>query len=76
MHLRGRLPKIGYWISQAWPPKYEELPLFLLRTAETVAETVAMAAVGTTFAVILAIPVSVLASRNITPLPRLYHPVR
>jgi phosphonate transport system permease protein len=66
------LPKIGYWISQAWPPKYEELPLFLLRTAETVA----MAAVGTTLAVILAIPVSVLASRNITPLPRLYLPVR
>ena len=70
--LAAGLPKIGYWISQAWPPKYEELPLFLLRTAETVA----MAAVGTTLAVILAIPLSVLASRNITPLPRLYGPVR
>lgn len=66
------LPKLWHWISQAWPPRYEELPLFLLRTAETVA----MAAVGTTLATILAIPMALLASRNITPFPRLYHPAR
>ena len=60
------LPKLGYWISQAWPPKLDEMPLFLLRTAETVA----MAAIGTTMAVLLAIPMAVLASRNITPFPR------
>jgi phosphonate transport system permease protein len=66
------IPKIGYWLAQAWPPKLDELPLFLLRTGETVA----MAALGTTMAVLLAIPMAVLGSRNITPFPRLYHPVR
>ena len=66
------IPKIGYWLAQAWPPKLDELPLFLLRTGETVA----MAAIGTTMAVLLAIPMAVLGSRNITPFPRLYHPVR
>lgn len=72
----GRLiagvPKLWHWISQAWPPRYEELPLFLWRTAETVA----MAAIGTTIAAVIAIPLAILASRNITPLPRLYHPTR
>jgi len=66
------LPKLGYWLSQAWPPAISELPLFLLRTGETVA----MAALGTTMAVLLAIPMALLASRNITPFPRLYYPAR
>ncbi|MEO7402809.1 MAG: phosphonate ABC transporter, permease protein PhnE [Burkholderiales bacterium] len=66
------LPKLGHWLAQAWPPKVDELPLFMLRTAETVA----MAAIGTTLAVLLAIPTAILASRNITPFPRAYHPVR
>ncbi len=66
------LPKLGHWIASAWPPALGELPLFLQRTAETVA----MAAIGTTAAVLLAIPVAVLASRNVTPLPALYYPVR
>ncbi len=66
------LPKLGHWIAQAWPPAIDELPLFLQRTAETVA----MAAIGTTFATLLAIPMAVLASRNITPLPALYYPAR
>jgi phosphonate transport system permease protein len=70
--LASGLPKLGYWISQAWPPNTSELPLFLLRTGETVA----MAAIGTTLAVLLAAPMAVLGSRNITPFPRLYYPVR
>ena len=40
------LPKLGHWLAQAWPPKLDELPLFLQR----IAETVAMAAIGTTAA--------------------------
>ena len=60
------LPKLLHWLGLAWPPRYEELPLFLHRTAETVA----MAALGTTAATLLAIPMALLASRNITPLPR------
>jgi phosphonate transport system permease protein len=66
------LPRLAHWLGQAWPPKVEEVPLFVQRTAETVA----MAAIGTTFATLLAIPLAILASRNITPLPSLYYPVR
>lgn len=72
MRLVTGLPRLGHWIASAWPPKLDELPLFLRRTAETVA----MAAIGTTIATLLAVPAAVLASRNITPLPRLYYPVR
>ncbi len=66
------IPKLMGWIDRAWPPDIRELPVFALRTAETVA----MAAIGTTMATLLAIPMAVLASRNITPLPSLYLPVR
>jgi phosphonate transport system permease protein len=66
------LPKLGQWLAQAWPPKLSEMPLFLQRMVETVA----MAAIGTTAATLLAIPMAVVASRNITPFPRLYLPAR
>ena len=66
------LPKLGYWIASAWPPALAEMPIFLHRTAETIA----MAALGTTGAVVLALPMAVLAARNITPWPRLVGPVR
>jgi phosphonate transport system permease protein len=70
--LASGLPKLAHWLAQAWPPNVAELPLFLQRTAETVA----MAAIGTTLATLLAIPMAVLASRNITPFPMLYYPAR
>jgi phosphonate transport system permease protein len=70
--LAAGLPKIGHWIAQAWPPAIDEMPLILRRTAETVA----MAAIGTALATALAIPMAVLASRNITPIASLYYPVR
>ena len=66
------LPKLGHWLATAWPPKLDEVPLFAYR----IAETVAMAAIGTTLATLLAIPMAILASRNITPWPALYYPVR
>ena len=66
------LPKLVFWIRQAWPPAVGELPVILLRTAETIA----IAALGTTIAVLLALPTAVFASRNITPLRWAYHPVR
>jgi phosphonate transport system permease protein len=66
------LPKLWHWIMQAWPPKVDEVPLFLLRTAETVA----MALIGTTLATVLAIPMAVFAARNITPVRILYYPAR
>ncbi len=70
--LASGLPKLARWIVGAWPPDFAELPLFLRRTGETVA----MAALGTTLAVLIALPLAVLASRNITPFPRLYYPTR
>jgi phosphonate transport system permease protein len=66
------LPKLGHWIATAWPPTIDEVPLFAYRTAETVA----MAAIGTTLATLLAIPMAIFASRNITPWPALYYPAR
>lgn len=66
------LPKLGHWLAQAWPPKTDELPIFIVR----IGETIAMAAIGTAVAAILAIPMAILASRNITPFPRLYLPAR
>lgn len=69
--LRG-LPRLGHWLARSWPPDTTELPLFLGRTAQTVA----MAALGTTGATLLALPTAILASRNITPVPWLYTPTR
>lgn len=70
--LASGLPKLWHWLGQAWPPRLDELPLFMIRMAETIA----MAAIGTTVAVALALPMAVLGSRNLTPLPWLYHPLR
>ena len=66
------LPKLAGWLAQAWPPRGDELPLIVRRTAETIA----MATVGTTAAALLALPMALLGSRNLTPLPILYYPVR
>ncbi|WP_371866520.1 phosphonate ABC transporter, permease protein PhnE [Duganella alba] len=70
--LADGLPKLGHWLAQAWPPDVAELPLF----AQRMGETMAMAALGTTAAALLALPMAVLASRNITPFPKLYYPAR
>jgi len=66
------LPKMASWATKAWPPATDELPVLLLRAAETVA----MAAIGTTVAALLALPVCVLAARNVTPSMALYYPTR
>jgi phosphonate transport system permease protein len=72
LRLVSGLPRLAHWLAEAWPPKLDDLPLILERTAETIA----MAALGTTLATVLALPTAVLASRNITPVPLLYYPVR
>lgn len=72
VRLVSGLPRLAHWLAAAWPPRIDDLPLILLRTAETIA----MAALGTTMATLLAIPTALLASRNITPVPWLYGPVR
>jgi phosphonate transport system permease protein len=66
------LPKMASWARKAWPPATDELPVLLRRAAETVA----MAAIGTTAAALLALPVCALAARNVTPGLAVYYPVR
>jgi phosphonate transport system permease protein len=66
------LPKMASWAVKAWPPAADELGVLVQRTAETVA----MAAIGTTAAAILALPLCVLAARNVTPSMVLYYPAR
>ena len=66
------LPRMAGWAAKAWPPATEELPVFLTRAGETVA----MAAIGTTVAAVLALPLCVLGARNVTPSMALYYPTR
>src|SRR5437588_4857706 len=66
------LPRMASWAAKAWPPATDELPVLLRRAAETVA----MAALGTTGAALLALPLAVLAARNVTPSMALYYPTR
>jgi len=66
------LPKMGRWAAKAWPPATDELDVLLLRAAETVA----MAAIGTTIALVLSLTVCIFAARNLTPSPFLYYPAR
>src|SRR5439155_5511734 len=70
--LRPGLPRMAGWAAKAGPPATDELPVLLRRTAETIA----MAALGTTAAALLALPLCVVAARNVTPSMALYYPSR
>src|SRR3989442_1008470 len=70
--LLSGLPRMASWTGKAWPPAMDELPVLLQRTGETIA----MAAIGTTAAGLLALPLSVLAARNVTPSMAVYYPAR
>ena len=66
------LPTMAGWIGQAFPPSTEGLGTLLLRAAAIVA----IAVVGTVFAVLLALPLCVLAARTTTPSGWVRIPVR
>ena len=66
------LPKLVHWTARAWPPDLGELDLLLFRAAQTVA----MATIGTSLAVLIAAPLCLLAARNVTPQGFAYYPVR
>ncbi|MBX9926034.1 MAG: phosphonate ABC transporter, permease protein PhnE [Hyphomicrobiaceae bacterium] len=66
------LPRLATWAARAWPPDLSELPVLAYRAAETVA----MGTVGTTFGALLAVPICLLAARNVTPVAWLYVPAR
>lgn len=66
------LPRLVQWSLRAWPPAFDELDLLLARAAETLA----VATVGTTLGIAIAVPLCALASRNVTPMGPLYYPAR
>lgn len=66
------LPRLANWAARAWPPDLSELPILAYRAAETVA----MGTVGTTFGALIAVPVCLLAARNVTSSRWLYLPAR
>jgi phosphonate transport system permease protein len=59
------LARFGTVTARAWPPDFQRLGLL----ASGVWESVEMATLSTVFGVVLGIPVAVLASRNVVPLP-------
>ncbi|MBU2580801.1 MAG: phosphonate ABC transporter, permease protein PhnE [Alphaproteobacteria bacterium] len=66
------LPKIAGWFVQMFPPDLSEIRLILFAAFQTLA----MATVGTIFALLAAIPLVPLASRNTTPNLVVYRIVR
>lgn len=66
------LPRLSQWLVRFFPPDFSELPDFMLATWETLA----IAIVGTGAAIVCALPLAVLASRNIAPFPWLIPPLR
>jgi len=59
------LPRLGEWLVRFFPPDFSQLPMFLVATWETLA----IAIVGTTSAVIIALPLSFIVARNLKVLP-------
>lgn len=72
VELAQGLPTMAGWIGQAFPPSTEALDTLVVRAAETVA----IAVVGTVLAVVLALPLCVLAARTTTPSGWVRLPVR
>lgn len=66
------LPRLGSWMARSWPPDLSEIGILSVRAAETVA----MGTVGTSFGVLLAVPICLFAARNITLSRWLYYPAR
>jgi phosphonate transport system permease protein len=57
------LPRLANWAARSWPPDTSELGTLMIRAAETVA----MGTVGTSFGAMLALPLCLLAARNLSP---------
>jgi phosphonate transport system permease protein len=66
------LPRLARWAARAWPPDLSELSVLSLRALETVA----MGTVGCSFGALLAVPLCLLAARNVTPSSALRFPAR
>lgn len=59
-------------LAKSWPPYLQDLDVYWLRAAETVA----IATVATAVATVLAFPLSIFIAHNVSPSPMLAMPVR
>ena len=66
------LPRLAKWAARAWPPDLSEIGVLAVRAAETVA----MGTVGTSFGALIALPLCLLAARNVTSSALLRTPAR
>ncbi|SKA15656.1 phosphonate transport system permease protein [Enhydrobacter aerosaccus] len=66
------MPRVAGWLGQMLPPDTRDLPEVLAAAFETLA----MATIGTLFALVAAVPLSLLAARNISPHPIVYQIAR
>lgn len=66
------LPRMATWAARAWPPDLSELGVL----AQRAAETLAMGVVGTSFGMVIAAPLCLLAARNVTTSRLLSLPAR
>lgn len=66
------IPRLLAWTARAWPPDFSEFPTLLRRAAETLA----MATLGTTMGMLLAVPLCLSSARNTMPPSFVRAPVR
>jgi phosphonate transport system permease protein len=66
------LPKVASWAVEMFPPNISDLDEVL----KAAFETLAMATIGTFFALVAGIPLAFLGARNTSPHPFLYHASR
>lgn len=66
------LPRLGAWAMRAWPPNFDDFSTLMVRALETVA----MASLGTTVGALIAVPLCLLAARNVALSSVLHLPAR
>jgi phosphonate transport system permease protein len=70
--LRDGLPSIGILLAEMWPPDFSHARNWL----KPLADTLTMSISGTLLAVVLSVPLALLAARNTTPHPGVYFAAR
>lgn len=70
--LAAGLPRLMGWLGGAWPPDFSGGA----EIARRAGETVGIATLGTVAAGIIGLPLALMATRQVTPGPALYHPLR
>lgn len=70
--LASGLPRLMGWLAGAWPPDFSEGRDIARRAGETLG----IATLGTFAAALMAAPLALVATRQVTPSYALYHPLR